>query len=85
MLVSFYLSNFADYNETYGSLGAVIALMMWLWISAMVILIGAELNAELEHQTAEDTTTGRERPIDQRGATMADSVGRSSEGRDRAA
>lgn len=85
MLFSFYLSNFADYNETYGSLGAVIALMMWLWISAMVILIGAELNAELEHQTAEDTTTGSERPIDRRGATMADSVGRSSEGQDRAA
>ena len=85
MLFSFYLSNFADYNETYGSLGAVIGRMMWFWISAMVILIGAELNAELEHQTAEDTTTGRERPIDRRGATMADTVGRSSEDQDRAA
>jgi membrane protein len=85
MLLSFYLSNFANYNETYGSLGAVIGLMMWLWISAMVILIGAELNAELEHQTAEDTTTGQERPMDRRGATMADSVGRSSAEHDRAA
>ena len=57
MLLSFYLSNFADYSETYGSLGAVIGLMIWFWISALVILIGAELNAELEHQTADDTTT----------------------------
>ena len=85
MLLSWYLSNFADYNETYGSLGAVIGLMMWFWISAQVILIGAELDAELEHQTAEDTTTGREAPMGQRGATMADRVGRSSDPQDRAA
>jgi membrane protein len=76
MLLSWYVSNFADYNETYGTLGAAIGLMMWFWISALVVLVGAELNAELEHQTAEDTTVGSEQPLDERGATMADDVGR---------
>jgi membrane protein len=85
MLLSFYFANFADYNETYGSLGAVIGLMMWFWISAMVVLIGAEINAELEHQTAVDTTTGHDRPMERRGATKADRVGRSSDEQDRAA
>ena len=51
---SWYLSKFADYNATYGSLGAVIGLMMWLWISTSVVLVGAELNSELEHQTARE-------------------------------
>jgi membrane protein len=85
MLLSVYFSNFANYNETYGSLGAVIGLMIWFWISVLVILIGAELNAELEHQTAEDTTTGREKPMQRRGATKADRVGRASDEQDRAA
>jgi membrane protein len=76
MLLSWYVSNFADYNETYGTLGAAIGLMMWFWISALVILVGAELNAELEHQTAQDTTAGSEQPLQERGATMADEVGR---------
>lgn len=57
--LSTYLSNFADYNATYGSLGAAVALMMWIWLSACAILIGAELNAEIEHQTAIDVTAGR--------------------------
>jgi membrane protein len=77
-LLSLYLSNFANYDATYGSLGAAIGLMMWMWISAIVILLGAELNAEVEHQTARDTTTGRERPMGRRGAAMADTVGASS-------
>ncbi|WP_083656291.1 YihY/virulence factor BrkB family protein [Mongoliimonas terrestris] len=72
---SFYATNFASYNETYGSLGAVIAFMTWLWLSAVVVLVGAELNAELEHQTARDTTTGAPAPIGKRGAVMADTVG----------
>jgi len=55
---SWYLSKFADYNATYGSLGAVIGLMMWMWISTAVVLIGAELNSEIEHQTAQDSTAG---------------------------
>jgi membrane protein len=49
--------------------------MMWLWISATVVLIGAELNAEIEHQTAEDSTVGEEKPLGARGAVMADTVG----------
>jgi membrane protein len=85
ILLSFYFANFANYNETYGSLGAVIGLMVWFWISAMVVLIGAEINAELEHQTAVDTTTGHERPMQKRGATKADRVGRSADEQDRAA
>jgi len=71
---SFYASNFASYNETYGSMGAVVALMTWIWLSAYIIIAGAELNAELEHQTANDTT-GRELPLGARGARMADTVG----------
>ena len=57
-LFSWYLGNFADYNATYGALGAVIGLMMWMWISTMVVLVGAELNSEIEHQTARDSTVG---------------------------
>jgi membrane protein len=71
---SWYVANFGSYNETYGSLGAAIGFMTWIWISAMVVLFGAELNAEMEHQTARDTTTGPERPRGARGAAMADRV-----------
>jgi len=74
-LFSLYLSKFTDYNATYGSLGAVIGLMMWIWLSVSVILIGAELNAEIEHQTARDTTEGGRKPLGARGAVMADTVG----------
>ena len=74
-LFSWYLSKFADYNATYGSLGAVIGLMMWIWLSVTVILIGAELNAEIEQQAARDTTVGRGKPLGARGAVMADTVG----------
>jgi membrane protein len=77
LLFSWYLSNFADYDATYGSLGAAIGLMMWLWLSVIVILVGAELNAEIEHQTARDTTTGSEKPLGSRGAVMADTLGES--------
>jgi membrane protein len=72
---SWYLSKFADYNATYGSLGAVIGLMMWMWISTSVVLIGAELNSGIEHQTARDSTVGAAKPIGARGAVMADTVG----------
>jgi membrane protein len=72
---SWYLSKFADYNATYGSLGAVIGLMMWMWISTLVVLVGAELNSEIEHQTARDSTVGAEKPLGARGAVMADTVG----------
>ena len=74
-LFSFYAANFGNFNETYGSLGAVIGFMTWMWISAIVVLLGAELDAEMEHQTARDTTTGSPEPLGNRGAQMADSVG----------
>jgi membrane protein len=74
-LLSWYLANFANYDQTYGSLGAAIGLMMWMWMSVIVILLGAELNAETEHQTARDTTVGARKPLGARGAAMADTVG----------
>jgi len=70
-----YTANFGSYNKTYGSLAAVVVLMMWLFITALVIIVGAEVNAEMEHQTAKDTTEGPERPLGQRDAAMADTVG----------
>jgi membrane protein len=73
--LSYYLANVANYNATYGSLGAAIGTMTWMWMSAIVILLGAELNSEIEHQTARDTTVGREKPLGMRGATMADTIG----------
>lgn len=72
---SVYVANFANYEKTYGSLGAAIGFLMWIYVSGQVILLGAELNAEIEHQTAKDTTTGPEKPLGTRGATMADTVG----------
>lgn len=76
---SWYLSNFANYNAIYGSLGAVIGLMTWMWLSVIVVLLGAELNAEIEHQTARDSTVGAEKPLGARGAVMADTVGAAAE------
>jgi membrane protein len=73
--LSWYLSNFGDYNATYGSLGAAIGLMMWMWMSAIIVLCGAELNSEIEHQTARDTTVGPPKPLGGRGAVMADTLG----------
>jgi membrane protein len=72
---SWYAENLASFDETYGTLGAAIGFMLWLWLTVIVVLTGAELNAEIEHQTARDTTTGQPRPLGQRGATMADTVG----------
>ncbi|MCC0807464.1 YihY/virulence factor BrkB family protein [Methylobacterium sp. W2] len=72
---SWYVSNFGKYNETYGSLGAVVGFMTWIWISTTIVLLGAEINAEMEHQTEIDTTVGREQPLGTRDARMADTVG----------
>jgi membrane protein len=77
--VSYYLSNIADYNATYGTLGALIGFMVWTWISAIIVIVGAEINAELEHQTAKDSTTGRPKPMGERGAYMADTLGEASD------
>jgi membrane protein len=74
MLFSWYVGSFGNYNETYGSLGAVVGFMTWMWLSSTIILVGAELNAETEHQTAQDTTEGPQKPLGARGATMADRV-----------
>ena len=74
MLFSFYVATFDSYNKTYGSLGAGVGFMVWLWISAVIVLLGGELNAEMEHQTARDTTTGPARPLGTRGARVADTV-----------
>jgi len=71
---SWYVEKFGSYNETYGSLGAVVGFMTWIWLSAAVVLLGGELNAEMEHQTARDSTTGPEKPMGRRGARMADTV-----------
>lgn len=72
---SIYVGNFAHYDKTYGSLGAVIGFMMWIYLSMVVLLAGAELNSEIEHQTAVDTTIGPPRPLGYRRAAMADTVG----------
>jgi membrane protein len=71
---SIYAQNFGSYNKTYGVLGAVVVLMLWLFISVYVVLIGGEVNAEMEHQTTRDTTRGEERPMGQRGAHVADTT-----------
>ncbi len=76
---SFYLANFANYNATYGSLGAVIGFMMWLYVSLMILLIGAELNAEIEHQLITDTTTGPVKPMGKRRAFVADTLPENAE------
>ena len=75
LLLSWYVANFGTYNATYGSLGAVIGFMVWMWLSTIVVLMGGEINAEMEHQTAKDTTEGGRKPMGARGATMADEIG----------
>ncbi|HEX6993908.1 MAG TPA: YihY/virulence factor BrkB family protein [Gammaproteobacteria bacterium] len=74
-LFSLYVSNFGSYNETFGSVAAVVVLMMWFYLSAYFVLLGGELNAELEHQTEHDTTRGKPKPLGRRGAYVADTVG----------
>jgi membrane protein len=75
VLFSWYIAHFGAYNATYGSLGAAVGMMMWMWISAIVILLGGQLNAEIEHQTAKHSTVGFEKPWGERGAVMADTIG----------
>jgi len=73
--VSLYVRYFSSFSELYGSLGAVVALMLWFWMSAFVVLLGAEINCEMERQTYQDTTTGEPRPLGDRDAFAADTVG----------
>ncbi len=76
LMFSVYVAHFGNYDKTYGSLGAVIGFMSWIWISVITVLFGAEINSEIEHQTAVDTTTGRPHLMGERGAFMADTLGK---------
>ncbi|MDM9627959.1 YihY/virulence factor BrkB family protein [Rhizobium sp. S152] len=76
---SFYLDHFANYSATYGTLGALIGFLVWAWLSIVILIVGGELNAELEHQTAMDTTTGSPRPMGLRGAYVADTLGKEAD------
>lgn len=74
ILFSVYIDNFGNYDETYGSFAAVIILMLWFYITAYIILLGAEINSEMEHQTRKDSTIGEDKPMGQRNAWHADHV-----------
>ena len=78
VLFSWYVASFDSYNRIYGSLGAVIGFMTWIWLSAVIVLLGAELNAEMERQTARDSTEGKPKPLGSRDAFAADTVGPSN-------
>jgi membrane protein len=69
-----YVNNFGSYDKTYGTIAGVIVLMLWLYLTCFLVLLGAEINSEAEHQTAYDTTEGPPRPMGQRDATMADEL-----------
>ena len=71
---SWYVAHFGSYNKTYGSLGAIIGFMTWIWLSTTVLLVGAQINAELEAQTEKDSTVGGDRPLGRRGAAAANVV-----------
>lgn len=73
--LSAYIANFGSFNRTYGTLGGVMGLLLWFYLSAIAVLIGAEVNAELERQTAVDSTVGPDRPLGERGAFVADTLG----------
>jgi membrane protein len=75
LLFAWYVGSFASYSKTYGALGGVIALLMWFYLSSFTVVVGAEINAEMERQTVRDTTEGPEVPMGERGAFAADTVG----------
>lgn len=74
-IFSIYVTKFGSYDKTYGSLGAVVVFLMWFYLTAYVVLLGAEFNSEMERQTSRDTTEGTEKELGQRGAYAADTVG----------
>lgn len=71
---SIYVANFGNYAKTYGAIAGIIVMLFWLWITSYAILLGAEINAESEQQTVQDTTKGPEQPIGERDAVKADSL-----------
>jgi len=77
---SFYVSNWDSYSATYGSLGAIITIMMWCFISGFCVMVGAEINAETEHQTTIDSTEGPPQEMGKRGAHVADTIGKTRQG-----
>ena len=79
VLFELYVKNFSSYGVTYGTLGGVIVLIMWFYLGGFAVVIGAEINAEMEHQTAVDTTDGPPKPMGERGAYVADTLGKTSE------
>jgi membrane protein len=83
VVFGFYVSHFTNYRASYGSLGAVVALLSWLYLSAYAFVFGAELNSEIEHQTAKDSTTGKPEPLGERGAWAADNVAKDDTVEDR--
>jgi membrane protein len=74
-LFAVYVRNWGSYGETYGALGGVVVLLMWFYLSGYVVILGAEINSEMERQTVRDTTTGAEKPLGARSAYSADTVG----------
>jgi membrane protein len=79
----YYVARFTNYDRTYGSLGTVVALLSWMYLSAYAFIFGAELNSEIEHQTAHDSTVGRPKPLGRRGAWAADNVASDAKVQDR--
>ncbi|HEU0089881.1 MAG TPA: YihY/virulence factor BrkB family protein [Pseudonocardiaceae bacterium] len=77
---SLYVNFFGNYNKTYGALAGVIVLMLWLFLTSYLVLLGAEINAETERQTWRDTTVGESQPMGQRHAVVADSMAGQSSG-----
>lgn len=78
VLFAVYAQNWGRYDQTYGTLGGVIVLLMWFYLSGYIIILGAEINSEMERQTSKDTTEGRPKPMGKRGAYSADTVGPSA-------
>jgi membrane protein len=72
---SYYVTNFSSYNATYGSLAAVVILLFWFYLTSYVMLLGAEVNSEIERQSRRDSTIGKEKPMGKRGASSADELG----------
>jgi membrane protein len=79
LLFALYVRNWGSYGETYGALGGVIVLLMWFYLSGYIVILGAEINAEIERQTKSDTTEGAPKPMGQRGAYSADTIGPASD------